>query len=803
MTTTDTDPEPAGSRPIVPDDVFDAPVPTTVEVEPEEVTPRRKRRRGTTKRSFIISMVFASVAAFGPMDLTGSTKIDLIERFLIVAVVTYVGSHAHRWAWFASGALIALVLRDIPLLVTLLGILTAVGSTRLDHRAKDIGAIAIGLMCCAVFWSAGHNVGGWTAAAVVVAFLVLVLSGLPNMKRRQRKYFRWGLLAVLIFTLAVTALAAYGVYGAVPDVQSGTENANKALAAVRLGDTETARGPLAAAQRNLKKAEGSVSSLTRPASLVPGLAQQLGATTTSISQARAITDAASTMVERNYHHLRYEGAIDVNGVRAFKEPTRDVAAVVADADAAVSGIQGMWLLPPLATHVDQFSQQIQEVRADTDMAADALNVLPDLLGGNGRRKYLVAFITPAELRGAGGFIGSYAEITADNGNVRVAKSGRIADLITAVPEGTRQLNGPEDYVDRYGRFQPEDFLQDITYSPNWPSDAAVFADLYTQTTGVEIHGVLAVDPKGLAALLELIGEPVQVPGLPVPLQASNAVELLTRQQYLQFADRAEREEVLAAATRATFEKLVDADLPAPETIGKVLGPATRGRHIQMWSPVFDEEKLFKRLHADGTLDIPVGSDGFSVVQQNVGNNKIDAYLQRTIDYDITVDAADGSMSGTMIVTLENKAPSLDYPDAVVANRRGAPRGSNVASVAIHAPWVVRWASIDDVEEVLGQGTEAGLNAWDTPVLTIPPGGKVALVMEIEGIVDLSDGYHLRILPQPVANADNLNVKVHLENGTFGEPEADLPDMELTASAQDLQLSGRLERTVDIEVPATR
>jgi hypothetical protein len=430
-------------------------------------------------------------------------------------------------------------------------------------------------------------------------------------------------------------------------------------------------------------------------------------------------------------------------------------------------------------------------------------VLPDLLGGNGRRKYLVAFITPAELRGAGGFIGSWAEMTAENGSVRIANSGRIADLIVAKPDGSRTLNAPEDYAARYGRFAPQDFLQDITYSPHWPSDAAVFADLYQQTTGVEIHGVIAVDPKGLAAILELIGEPVQVPGLPIPLQASNAVELLTRQQYLQFADRAEREDVLAAATRATFDRLVDSDLPAPETIGAVLGPAGRGRHLQIWSPVFDEEALFKRVHADGSLEILPGADGFAVVQQNVGNNKIDAYLQRSIAYDVNVDASDGSMSGTMTITLDNTMKDLSFPNVVVANTRGLPRGSNVATVSVHAPWVVKSATIDGDAEVLGQGTEVGLNAWDTSVLAVPPGGKTTIVLQIEGTVDLSDGYHFTIVPQPVANADLVDVTIRLENGEFGEPVADLPGFQFDAKAQELHLTGRLERTVDIQVPATR
>ena len=39
-------------------------------------------------------------------------------------------------------------------------------------------------------------------------------------------------------------------------------------------------------------------------------------------------------------------------------------------------------------------------------------MVPGLLGADGERTYLIAFLNPSEQRGLGGFIGNYAEITA-------------------------------------------------------------------------------------------------------------------------------------------------------------------------------------------------------------------------------------------------------------------------------------------------------------------------------------------------------------------------------------------------------
>ncbi|MCB0975941.1 MAG: DUF4012 domain-containing protein [Acidimicrobiales bacterium] len=763
--------------------------------------PRRKRK-GTTRRAMAVAVAAGLAVGAAPVELTGNVTIDIFERFLLVGIVTFVGAHAHRWAWFAAGAVTAAVVRDLPLFLVLAGIGVAVTSTRVDRRAKDVGAVSVGLMLCGIFWSAGHNIGWPTVPASIVVITILVVSGFPNMRRVHRRNTGTFAFVVLLAAIASVGLTAFALIRANSDVTKGSNAARAALAAVRRGDTDTAQRQLDAANLHLGRADRSLGLLVAPASYIPGAAQQVNAVTTSLTQARKITAAATSMVATNYHDLRYQGRIDLAQVRGLIRPTAAVAEILAGADEELTELRSTWLLPPLEKRVDKFADDVASARSDTELAATAVAIVPNLLGAVGERHYVVVFLTPAELRGGGGFIGSWAELTAAGGKVRLSQSGRIADLIDLKPKGARELRGPADYVHRYGRFAPQDFLQDVPYSPNWPSNASVFANLYEQTTGVRVNGVIGVDPKGLSALLELTG-PVQVEGLNEPLDSKNAVELLTKRQYIEFTERSEREDILAAATKATFEKLVDSSLPAPQRIGAVLGPAARGRHLQLWSPIDVEQLLFHSLHADSAFGVPTGHDGFTVVQQNVGNNKLDAYLQRSISYDIDVDASDGSFEGTMTVTLENQNTNLLLPNAVVANLRGAPRGTNVASVSIFAPWVVRTATIDGKPDRLGTDEEVGLHVWDTPVLQVPPGGKKTIVAKIRGTLDLADGYRLHIFPQPVANADILQVRVRIDGARFGTPTGDVGNLKVSATPQELRMSGRLDENVDIEVPATR
>lgn len=55
----------------------------------------------------------------------------------------------------------------------------------------------------------------------------------------------------------------------------------------------------------------------------------------------------------------------------------------------------------------------------------------------------MVFVTPAELRGSGGFIGSYAELSVADVTVDLVRSGSVKDLLT-VPAGDIELTGLED-----------------------------------------------------------------------------------------------------------------------------------------------------------------------------------------------------------------------------------------------------------------------------------------------------------------------------------------------------------------------
>lgn len=715
-------------------------------------------------RPELFSALAGLAAMFAPAALTGVGPIDVVERALLAGGVSYIGAHGRRWAWIAAAAAVCVPARGTSLVIAVaaLAILTAAAWPK--RRSRVWGAIGLGTMVNAVLWyPPGTNAAGILLA--IVALSLVVVSGIKYLRPTKRKVAKatlvtMGVLAVLAGVLAVVAMVlAYG------QVRTGSNAARDALESARNGDAPAAKANLADASDSFAVASKRITGpLTIPARFVPGLSQQVQAVVTTVDQGSTISNTADDLVATaDYDHLQYDGRLDLAQVKALAGPTARADGSLRDAGAELGTLQQSWLLPPLRERIEQFSGDIDDARKDTTLASQLLKVTPGLFGADGERRYLVIFMTPAELRGAGGFIGSYAVLVADDGDVEMEKSGRIADLISLPKLDHRTLEGPADYIRRYGRFHPQNFVQDATFSAHFPSSAAVLSNIYTKVKGSQIDGVIAVDPTGLAALLKLTG-PVAVKGLDQPLTADNAVEVLTRTQYLDVPDEAQRGEILTEATRVTFEKLISSSLPAPRTLADTLSPASRAGHLRMWSPRAAEQRVFEHLGAAGVLAVPQGSDGLSVVQQNSGNNKLDAYLHRSITYLPKIDADTGKLTAELRIELHNDVPSLKLPPAIVNNSRGVPVGTNLAWLTIYTPNVVTSATIDGKAVKLGPSTEQKLNAWDTPLLQIPAGGKVVVVLKMAGGVDLRHGYRLTILPQPVANPDRFTAELAIANG---------------------------------------
>lgn len=763
----------------------------------EVVAPRRAPALLPGEVEALVVGALAATAAFvaglAGCAPTGMERTDVVVTGLLAAAVTALGARATPLA-LGVGATVALVaggspgLRAVALVALVLAVpvARAVGVVpyRLDEGATlppvplpvtaAAGASALLTTQVVLRLPLAEPVRA-SAGLAAVALVPIAWSGwrrLGPAARRAGRRTAGALVLVAVVGLG-TGVAAGAL--AASSLRAGATASEDGLEAVRQGEQDRAEGVFRRAAAELFDAR----SLTRawwtlPARHTPVVAQQVAALDAIAdgggSTAALAADGAGRLDTEGLQLA--EGRLDPEVV-AEAAPVLDEVAVATAAlhDALAAGDRrSVWQVPPVRAALDDVTEAVGDAEGSARTGALAARLGPDLLGADGEARYFVAFVSPSEARGTG-FMGNYGLLTVTDGEVALAEVGRN-DELNAAGSPAKVISGPPDYLARYGRFEPESTWENVTFTPDGPTAGQVMAELYEQSGGPPVDGVIRIDPTGLARLLRLTG-PVVVDGLPYPLDATNVVSFLEVEQYRLFEVADERTDLLGQVAEGVFDALTSGAGYAPSRLAGALGPAVEGGHVSVWLRSADGRALMERLGADGAVP-PVRDDGFGVVTQNAGGGKIDAFMQRTIRYDARVDAGTGAVTATAEVELRNEAPSSGEPAYLIGNLVDAPTGTNRTWLSVYSPFDLVSLAVDGQEVDVEAERELGRNVWSVFV-DIPPGATATIEVALAGDVDLSDGtYRWDLLPQTTVRPDRVEATATFVGAGIAEADVRRP-----------------------------
>jgi hypothetical protein len=725
--------------------------------------------RPTRDRQLVwaICLVAAVGGALTDVAPAGDQVVDRLLAAGFAALLAAAGSTARRWTWFvAAGAALALADGWVAVAAGGGALVIAFAATRPARPPRFVGALvgglsAVGLLSGAHVWF--HGASALVAAAAATPML---LSAYRRTEGGSRRGLR--LAAVLVVGAAVAVVGLYGALLAQSrgDIQRGLEQLDAAMAAARDGDDVRAEELFAESADAFAPVERRLGGWwAAPAEVLPVVGYNARAIHAMAASAADLSQRGEeTAAEANVDEITVEGGrLDLERVQGLERPLEDVASSLEQAAARMDAVETAWLVAPVAERVDEVQREVADAQPDARLAADAVRVVPAIFGAGGESRWLVAFTTPVEARGRTGFMGNFAELSAVDGDVEMPRFGRTLELEQGGTPGIeRTLSGPEDFLSRWGRFQPRATWRNLTMSPDFPSISQVMTELYPQSGGRPVDGVIAIDAVALAALLEFTG-PVEIPGVPEPLTAESAAEFILFDQYVDLPN-SERIDVLEKLARTVFDRLTRGELPAPEAVADVLGPAVQGGHLQLYSIHPEQERLFTAIGADGALPA-VDGDFLAVVNSNATGNKIDRFLSRDVDYRATWDPASGEVDATLSVTLVNDAPSVGLPGYIIGNAisgEGAnlPRGTNRTHLSLYSPLALEAADLDGVPLDLPAEVERDRYAYSL-FLDIPPdGGTRVVTARLRGSIPVDgDGYRLDVAGQPLVVPDDLHVTV--------------------------------------------
>jgi UDP-N-acetylmuramyl pentapeptide phosphotransferase/UDP-N-acetylglucosamine-1-phosphate transferase len=614
-------------------------------------------------------------------------------------------------------------------------------------------------------------------ATVVVLLFVGIEAGRARLERAEpRGLPGWAWIVVLllvVWMVAATAPLALAANDTVDLMQRGREEATRALNAARDGDTITARGSFQQAAQSFSEASDKLGGpLASTGLAIPFYASNVRAARTLADIGTDLANAGSSLTAAvNPDALEVvDGRLPVEEVRKITPELEQGAAALANARARLDELRSdPYLVSQVQEAVDKVYGQLVRADREAQHASDAAKLAPAIFGADGDRTYLLVTQNNAESRATGGFIGSYALITAHDGKLDVGDIIRTNTWNEAVrASGDLSYDAPTDYKKRYAQYRPDTTLQNVNLSPDFPSVAKVLMSLAPHAGLPKIDGVLSVDPAGLAALLQLTG-PVDVADWPTPIDSNNVVNVTLRDAYAQFAETPERADFLGDVAKATVDKATSDTLGKPAEIAKVLGKAAHEGHLDLAFARPEEQALARQLGISGRLD-PVRSDGIAVTTSNFAGNKIDYYLQRAVDYRVMVKPNDtrtrAKARATLTTTLDNTAPAEGLPQIVIGpflpDRFVA--GENRTLLSVYSPLDFVKASVDGKEAAVAPSRERGRNVYSL-IERVPSKTQKTTAVELEGDVKLhEDWYTVQVRNQPTLNADRVHVSVDVPEG---------------------------------------
>ncbi len=447
----------------------------------------------------IVAAVSGVALAFSDASPTGWTPFDIVLRIAFGAVVPLAAARAGSLAtsWLLLVAAVTVVITEPPAAVVTAvaaGVFWSLATAGVAKRETAAVAAAAGVVPMGfVDWPLAS---GLSAAAVAVAATPVLLVGLVRADRRVRNRI---LLGVGLTVLVLGAGAGVGLGSALSaksDIDTATDLAVDGID--RIGDDDgVAQQRLRDAATHFDDAESKLTAFwAKPALLVPAVAQQSRAVATMASAGADLArTAADATDEADIDSIRpTNGRVDLAALAELSDPLQRSVASLRHASTRLADIRSPLLLPPIVDRLDTLEGEVDDALESASLASDAVALAPEMLGADGPRRYFVALDNPAESTANGGFMGNWAEIVAEDGQLRLQSTGRVRDLRDGGPDPQgRTLVGEDEFVRNYTDSAAR-LWGNINFTPDNPTVSRIIAQLYPQSGGSELDGVITVTP---------------------------------------------------------------------------------------------------------------------------------------------------------------------------------------------------------------------------------------------------------------------------------------------------------------------
>lgn len=512
------------------------------------------------------------------------------------------------------------------------------------------------------------------------------------LKKKKRKRIVVGAVCVILVAL----LAFVGALGF-----SALNLKNQASATVATGKAllkSAQSNDSAAIVSNAQKIQSQVTDMRNEvdgplwtiAGYIPVVGEDISAAQKTIGVAddlshEILMPIADTLTEYPLNTLYKNGNINGAALTKFCDILAGSSTVIKECAATMDTVG--------ETHIEQVTSIVETMKTGLGTAAqflsdngEAIRLVPDLVGCNGTRNYLIVAQNYAEARPTGGLPGTLIPLTVTNGNLDFGENfataeARKADISIPLTDEELNIFGPS-----IGNTSTN-----MNGTPDWPRAANIIAQMWQAYTGNSVDGVIGIDVKTFQDLIALGSDTITLPTGRV-MQTSQLTQTLLNKAYMDFTSDKEQNAyfamVMASALNVLQDKLPDVNLTK---LGQTVQKACAENRLMVFMEREDEEALCESLGCAGGLNDDVTAPEVGLYFFDNTWSKMDWYLFADAQVGAPTKNADGTTSYSFTATIRNDityAIANDAPISVTGVNNGDKRDKSdmVTKVYLYAPY---------------------------------------------------------------------------------------------------------------------
>lgn len=567
----------------------------------------------------------------------------------------------------------------------------------------------------------------------------------PGLSRRR---VLWGVGLLLLVSLGVFAWQAVTASRA---LLGARESGEKVQQLIRTGDFDGANRELADLRTQTGRAHGATDGVLWDLGRhIPFVGRNIGAVQTVsdvLDTATRVNAPIALQLSKAVNEGRFrpqDQRIDLAEVERLTPSVRRAADSIGNAAERLSATNPDALLFPFNDLVGDLQTQVARASSAANATAKAFELLPDMLGEEQPRNYLLVIQNPAELRSTGGLPGSLAVLHAEDGRLTMGWQGSAADIAgpdtpaVALPKDTLQQYGPSPAIDP----------RDANFTPDFPEAAQILKAMVERAREVKIDGVVAVDPIALAELMHGTGPVTVTNG--VTLTGDNVVQALLNQTYQVLPNPDAQNEFFETAARKIFDSVMSGQGNQQLAIRGLAGAAGEHR-VLVWSAHDDEQAVIAGTAVSGSLDDPStrhAQIGMYINDSTAG--KMDYYLQYRSSAAAVDCRRDGSQDVRVTLALTSTMPT-DFralSDWILGNGDFAPQGTIAFNLRVYAPYggQITGVTVDGKTHSITSDKHEGRQVTLVPI-SLGPGQKATVTADVrtakgqsgEGVLSFTPG----------------------------------------------------------------